>query len=138
MLQDKCVVSVILSLDIGERRIGVARCDPLGILVTPLEIMVRNHKEADLGSMLDLIEREDPSLIVIGLPLTLTGEEGHQALKVRDDVRFLLSGCKTKIVFWDERFTTAEAERRFGTYRDNDSIAAAILLEDYLASRGDI
>jgi len=138
MLQDECVVGVILSLDIGERRIGVARCDPLGILVTPLEVMVRSHEKYDFGTMLDLIETEAPSLILIGLPLTLRGEEGHQAARVRADVRVLLNGCETTITFWDERFTTAEAERRFGVTGKNDSIAAAILLEDYLASRSDI
>ncbi len=124
-----------LALDVGERRIGLAVGDEGGGIARPLPTLRRRGTDADIAAIGDVIRREEVSALLIGLPLTLRGEEGPQAARVR---RFAGACARLglPIALHDERFTTAEAVGKGAS--DVDAAAAAILLEDYLgSSRGD-
>lgn len=130
-----------LGIDVGERRIGVALCDELGLLATPLTtIQVRGQELTELAR---IARERDVALVVVGLPRSLSGQEGPQARVVRDFAARLAPYLAVPLAFWDERFTTAEAERVLlarGLSREQrrariDAVAAAILLQDYLDAR---
>lgn len=127
-----------LGLDIGARRIGVALSDELGLLAGPLTtVNARGPVAAELARI--AAERE-VELVVIGLPRGLSGEEGPQARTVRDFADRLRPFINVPIVFWDERYTTVEAERILIERRVSrearrariDAAAAAIMLQDFL------
>lgn len=133
-----------LGLDIGDRRIGVAISDPLGISAYPLEVL------KDLGpfGLRDYVEdriNEGIGVIVVGMPLTPGGREGEQARKTRKFTRVLEGVPGVELVLWDERLSTVEAARRLREAghslrgRKVDAEAAAIILQSYLeyGKRGD-
>ena len=131
----------LLSLDVGDRRIGAALSDPLGITATPLLAIDRKRVRDAAAAVLDLAREHEVSGIVVGFPLTLSGEAAHQAAKVKDFVRVLESRTELPVVAVDERFSTQEAERllrsagRRARSRDKgavDSAAAAVILQTYL------
>lgn len=118
-----------LALDVGERRIGLAVGDEGGGVARPLRTVRRRGVGADVAAIGELVRREEVSALLIGLPLTLRGEEGPQALRVR---RFA-EACASlglPVELHDERFTTSEAGIRGAA--DLDAGAACILLEDFL------
>jgi len=121
-----------LALDVGDRTIGLAVGEDAFGLARPLRTIRRRGVAADLGSLREIIAKEDVGAIVIGLPLDTRGEVGHQAKRVRtfaDSARTL--GLPLELV--DERFTTAEAARRGAD--DLDAGAAVVLLEDFFSER---
>ncbi len=121
-----------LALDVGDRTIGLAVGDEAFGLVRPLETLRRRGVAADLDSLRRIVAKEEVAALVIGLPLTIRGEIGHQATRVRafaESARAL--GLPLELV--DERFTTAEAARRGA--EDLDAGAAVVLLEDFFAGR---
>ncbi len=121
-----------LALDVGDKRIGLAVGDEGGGIARPLPTLARRGLEADVGAIRDVVRQEEVAALVIGLPLTLRGEEGHQAVRVR---RFA-DACAPlglPIELYDERFTTAEGLRQGAP--DPDAGAATVLLEDFLRSR---
>ena len=130
----------ILSLDIGDRRIGVAMSDTLGILATPLTIIDRKKDELDITAIIDLVKKHDAGLILAGLPRTLNSSIGQQAEKVQSFVEKLKQQTYVPIEFRDERFTTVDAQRLMreaGTRKKkgkthDDAAAAAVLLQAYL------
>ena len=125
----------ILGMDFGGRRIGIARCDPTRTLVSPVGIFRRGKRSKDRDRIGAIIDAQEVELIVIGLPLNMDGTEGEQVCKVRSDALDLLSGRKEQIIFWDERLTTFEAGRRAIDVRTgDDAAAAAVILEDFLAT----
>ena len=125
----------ILGMDFGGRRIGLARCDPTRTLVSPVGIFRRREHSKDRERIGEIIDEHEVELIVVGLPLNMDGTEGEQVCTVRSDVLALLSGRKEQIIFWDERLTTFEAGRRaLDRRRGDDAVAAAVLLEDFLAT----
>ena len=119
-----------LALDVGDRRIGLAVGDEGHGLARPLGTVVRRSLVKDLAELGRIALQEQVDALVIGLPLTLRGEEGHQAQRVR---RFATASEKLglPIRLYDERHTSSEAELRGA--RDVDAGAATILLEDFLA-----
>jgi putative Holliday junction resolvase len=119
-----------LALDVGDRRIGLAVGDDAHGLSRPLRTLVRRSVVKDLAEIERIARSEAIDALVIGLPLTLTGEEGHQAGRVR---RFATESEKLglPVRLYDERHTTTEAQLRGA--RDLDAGAATILLEDFLA-----
>ena len=121
-----------LALDVGDRRIGLAVGDDTFGLVRPLRTLARRNLAADLEAVREVARREEVSALVIGLPLTLRGEIGPQAERVR---RFAESAqaLDMPIELYDERHTTSEAALRGAA--DLDAGAATVLLEDYLAQR---
>ena len=129
-------LGAVLALDMGGRRIGIARCDPTRTLVTPLNVFRRTGRPGDLARFGALLDEQDVELIVVGLPLNMDGTEGPQARTARADAAAFLDGRRERIVFWDERLTTFEADRRLGgPQKGSDAGAAAVLLEDYLRAR---
>ncbi|HEY7623452.1 MAG TPA: Holliday junction resolvase RuvX [Candidatus Limnocylindria bacterium] len=121
-----------LALDVGDRRIGLAVGDDAHGLVRPLRTLSRRSVLKDLEELRRVAREEEVDALVIGLPLTLRGEVGHQAERVR---RFAeaSSALGLPIELYDERHTTSEAELRGAT--DVDAAAATIILEDFLSRR---
>ena len=121
-----------LALDVGDRRIGLAVGDDTHGLSRPLRTLLRRSVVKDLAEVERIARDEQIDALVIGLPLTLRGEEGHQAERVR---RFAAAAEKLglPVRLYDERHTSSEAEIRGAT--DIDAGAATILLEDFLAQR---
>ncbi len=121
-----------MALDVGDRRIGVAVGDDAHGLARPLRTLVRRSVKKDLEALGALAREEHVGAIVIGLPLTLAGAEGHQAERVR---RFAEASAALglPVELYDERHTSSEAALRGAT--DLDAGAATILLEDFLAQR---
>lgn len=121
-----------LALDVGDKRIGLAVGDSGGGIARTVPALRRRALEADIAAIGDLARREEVDALLIGLPLTLRGEEGPQAAHVK---RFAHACARLglPIEMYDERFTTSEATLRGAP--DVDSGAASILLEDFLAQR---
>jgi len=123
----------VLALDHGTARIGCAISDPSGTLATPLPVIEPPAARA----VADLAEKHEVELIVVGLPLHLSGEEGSQAALARGFATELEALLEIPVETYDERLTTrmAEASKREGASAAPDSLAAAHLLQAYLAGR---
>jgi putative holliday junction resolvase len=134
----------LLALDVGLARIGVATCDPLRLAVQPLTVIHRTSRRADFAQLAGLVQQQEPVALICGLPLNPDGSAGPQAQSVRkwamrlaQALRAIL-GRVTPILFWDEQLTSFEAGERLGTHRGklpDDAVAAAVLLESYLAAQ---
>ncbi|HEX6292382.1 MAG TPA: Holliday junction resolvase RuvX [Herpetosiphonaceae bacterium] len=131
----------IIALDVGEKRIGVAACDPSGIVVRPVGVVQADPRERALAEIQRIVHDEEAVLVVVGLPLTLRGEHGPQAQRVADFVEKLKAVVTVPLVMRDERFTSVEAQRiideRGGKRKKRrrgevDEIAATLILQDYL------
>jgi putative Holliday junction resolvase len=127
-------VSRVLALDYGVARCGVALSDPSGTLATPLPVVERPATRKGIGRVAELVTGNDVERVVVGLPLTLAGEEGAQAAETRGFAERLGRRISVPIELYDERLTTRQAERSGGT-ADEDSRAAAHLLEAFLDAR---
>ena len=121
----------ILALDYGRARTGVAISDPTGTLARPLGVVERVRTPAGLEALLGLVAAHDPERIVVGLPLTLRGEQGRQARETLEFVGELGRSCGLPVDTYDERFTTAMAAGGASRHAE-DAVAAAHLLEGYL------
>jgi putative holliday junction resolvase len=128
-------MSRILALDFGEARCGCALSDPTGTLATPLVAVERPASRRGLGRLAALAREHEVERVVVGLPLTLAGEEGQQARATREFAARLGEVVSVPVALHDERLTTRQAERTGGG-ADADSRAAAHLLEAYLAAGG--
>jgi putative Holliday junction resolvase len=124
----------ILALDAGEARCGCAVSDPTETLVTPLDVVARPDTARGLDSLARLVKDREIEQIVVGLPLTMRGEEGEQARWTRRFAERLGARVGVPIAMHDERLTTRQAERT-GGQAAADSRAAAHLLEAFLQSR---
>jgi putative Holliday junction resolvase len=130
----------ILGVDYGSVRIGLAVSDPDRRIASPLTTYQRRGQEADATFFKDLIEREEINLIVVGLPIHLSGQEGEKAKEAREFGHWLERVTSLRVIFWDERFTTVEAQTHLlsaGLTRKRrherlDRVAAQILLQSYL------
>jgi putative Holliday junction resolvase len=130
----------ILGVDYGSVRIGLAVSDSDRRIASPLATYQRKSEEQDVAYFKKLIEGEQIVLIVVGLPLHLSGQEGEKAREARQFGLWLGEATKLRIVYWDERFTTVEAEGHLlnaGLTRKRrrnrrDRVAAQILLQTYL------
>ena len=130
----------IMGLDIGEKRIGVALSDPLGIIAGALTVVDRVTDDAALKEIIDLARENEVERIVVGMPRSLDGSLGKQAQAVQSFVDLLKKRTDIPVVTWDERLSTVAAERMLlevGMKRDKrkkrrDSLAAAIILQGYL------
>lgn len=122
----------VLALDHGSARCGVAVSDPTGTLATPLPVVERPDTKKGLAAVAGLVEELGAERVVVGLPLTLAGDEGHQAAEARTFAEKLERKVSVPVELHDERLTTRLAERTGGE-GDADSRAAAHLLDSYLA-----
>jgi putative Holliday junction resolvase len=125
----------VLALDYGAARTGVATSDATGTIATPLGVVERAAEPAGLERIRALVGEHGVEVVVVGLPLTLRGEHGHQALETESFVAALRDVLDVPVDTYDERFTTAIAARGAGGAPE-DARAAAHLLEGYLARRG--
>lgn len=123
----------VLALDYGTARTGCAISDPSGTLATPLPVIEPSVARA----VVDLVAKHEVELVVVGLPLQLSGEEGSQAALTRGFCAELEALLEIPVETYDERLTTrmAEASKREGAAAAPDSLAAAHLLQAYLAGR---
>jgi putative pre-16S rRNA nuclease len=134
--------SRILALDYGTKRIGVALSDELGWTAQPLETFERRTLDRDVAHVASLVQTYAVREVVLGFPLQLDGREGPAIQAMRHFAAQLEQGLPVPLVLWDERLTTKAAEdlliaadvsrkKRKGAV---DRVAAAILLQSYLAS----
>lgn len=134
-----------LALDLGERRIGVAVSDPTGTVARPVTAITRASRQKDLQAITSLVDQYQAALVLVGLPLSLDGSEGPQAQQTRLYAERLAEELDVPIKFWDERYSSVQAEeilrgkkgkrRRRQTRGDVDATAAAVFLQSYLDSK---
>ena len=131
----------VLGIDPGSVRIGLALSDPLGITAQPIEYLERVGSRRDLNNISECVREHDVRTVVIGLPLTLAGEQGEATRASRE----LAEGLErrlpdVRIELWDERLTTVQAERtmvagkvkRARRRQRIDSLAATLILQSWL------
>ena len=130
----------VLGIDYGEKRIGLAVSDPLGLTAQGLETLVRSGEEKDVRALQQTIEKWEVVTIVIGLPRHMDGTAGEQAGKVERFAERLRQATGRTVTTWDERLTTVAAERILiegGVRRQQrkslrDRLAAVLILQGYL------
>jgi len=115
----------VLALDYGSARTGVAVSDPTGTVARPLTVVQHVTRPEGWKRLLELIRAEQPTKVVVGLPLTLKGEHGLQAAETDAFVTLLRAELDVPVELYDERFTSVLAD-------GDDARAAAHLLATYL------
>ncbi len=134
----------ILGLDLGEKRIGLAISDPLGITAQGLETIQRTSKEEDIKKIKEIIGIYKVEKIIVGLPINMDGTQGKQAERVKKFANLLKKQAQIPIEFWDERLSTVESQKFFlqanirweKAKHSVDRVAAQIILQGYLDSLG--
>ncbi len=134
------VGTCLLGVDYGTVRIGLAITDPDAKLAFPWATYTRRSPQLDARYFRELVENETIGRIVVGLPILLDGREGPKAQEARAFGQWLNEVTALPVLFWDERFTTVEAEGHLWsaglTHRRRkarrDRVAAQILLQSYL------
>lgn len=124
-----------IGIDVGKARVGVARCDPDGMLAVPVETVPRS--EASIDRILELIAEWEPLEVVVGLPVNMRGEETLSTADARDFAEELQRRCGLDIRMVDERLSTVSAHtalRASGRTQKNsrsivDQVAAVVLLQ---------
>lgn len=130
----------VMALDVGERRIGVAVSDPLGLTAQPLPTYTRRNPRADAQHVQTVIQEQGVGRVVVGLPISLRGEMGAQAQRVQTFVEQLQQVVTVPIVTADERFTSQAADRLMTAHdvsrrrraAASDQVAAQLILMHYL------
>jgi putative holliday junction resolvase len=125
----------VLALDYGSARCGCALSDPTGTIVTPIEPVAKPASRRGLGALSQLVSERDVERIVVGLPLSLRGEDTDQTRETRAFAKTLARrlGADVSVELFDERFTTRIAASMGHARTSEDSRAAAVLLEGWLA-----
>jgi putative Holliday junction resolvase len=124
----------VLALDYGSARCGCALSDPSGTLATPIEHIERPGTRRGLARVADLVREREVGRVVVGLPLGLSGHDTDQTREVREWTDRLIDRVRPiPVELYDERFTTAIAARSGDKRTSEDSRAAAVLLEGWLA-----
>ncbi len=124
----------VLALDYGSARCGCAVSDPTGTLATPLEAIADPGSDPGIARIAALVGEQGAERVVVGLPVSLSGEEGPQAAEARAFAARLAAALDVPVETYDERFTSALARRTPGRQSEH-SRAAAHLLDTYLQSR---
>ena len=135
----------VLALDVGERRIGMAMSDPLGITAQRAGTIERGTIKETLGHLREIAIRNGIGMVVVGLPLSMDGSRGTSAARVGRFTEELTRALTIPVTLWDERLTTAEADRLMrsaGISRKKrtghlDEVAAQLILQSYLDSHRD-
>ena len=133
----------ILALDVGRKRIGVAVSDPLGFTAQGLMVLERQDWDQDLDRLLKIARPYQVQEVLVGLPRHLNGRLGEQAEEIMALAQALGEALQAKVVTWDERLSTVEAERllieadmsRRRRRQVVDQVAATLILQAYLDSR---
>ena len=122
---------------------GVAVSDATGRVASPVKVLPAHEVRDHARSFRRLLEDYEPDVLVCGLPLTLEGEEGPQAQRVREEAHAIASACGLPLEFADERLSSAEAKRilREEGYSERDMrgsvdmVAASVFLQTWLDAR---
>ncbi len=132
----------VLSLDIGNKRIGIAGCDPLGISITHLPAIFRKSFDEDLKEFYKICSNREVRGLIVGNPLDMHGKETNQSLRCKRYGIKLAQSLKLPVVFINEHCSTIEAKEKFSLKSDRtgriDSAAAAILLQQWLIEGPDL
>ncbi|MCD4797123.1 MAG: Holliday junction resolvase RuvX [Candidatus Cloacimonetes bacterium] len=131
----------IMCIDHGETRIGIALSDPLQIISRPYKV-ISNTNDNTLAEIKKIIEKENVGKIVVGLPVNFEGEDTIRTGEVREFVERLKKKISIPVIFWDERYSTVEAneilkKKKYSIKESKsviDKVAASIILRDYLDS----
>lgn len=132
-----------MGLDVGNRRIGMAVSDPLGITAQGIETLQRRNKRTDFQQLAKIIRQYNVSAIVVGLPLRLSGAESAQTEKVTAFAEDLRAKFSLPVHLWDERLTSVQANRLLREAELSiekraasvDRMAAVLILQSFLDSR---
>ena len=124
----------VLALDYGSARCGCALSDPTETLATPWGVVERPATRRGLARLVELVRSSGAERVVVGLPLSLSGEDSAQTSEARAFAARLAERVDAPVELYDERFTTTLAQRTGGS-ADEDARAAAHLLEAWLALR---
>ena len=134
---------VIMSVDYGDVRTGIAVCDKLEMLASPVTVITQSYAPKVIAEIEKLISQYKPELIVVGLPKNMDGTSGERAEKCKEFADSLSAQTGIKAVMWDERLTTVSAHKALnvtnvrGKKRKEvvDAVSAVMILESFLASR---
>ncbi|MGN1194827.1 MAG: Holliday junction resolvase RuvX [Acutalibacteraceae bacterium] len=134
---------VIMSVDYGDSRTGVAVCDKNEMLASPVCVVFESYEPKLLDKLCEISKELKPDLIVVGLPRNMDGSFGERAEKCSEFSKKLELQSSVKTALWDERLTTVSAHKVLndvnvrGKKRKNivDAVAAVMILEDFMASR---
>lgn len=134
---------VILSVDYGDKRTGIAVCDKSEMLASPVCVITEWDKNALSQKIVDLANEKGAEEILIGLPKNMDGTSGFRAESCKSLGEAVSSLCDIKVVFWDERLTTVSAHRILsennvrGKKRKSvvDALSAELILQDYIDYR---
>lgn len=135
----------ILALDLGEKRLGVAVSDETRTVARSVTVFERSSRLADFERIRQVVDEYGVNLLIVGLPILVSGEEGDKAAWVRDYAGELERNLGVEIKFWDESYTTVQAEaslRERGIHgrrrrKRVDAVAAAFILQSYLDAQRD-
>ena len=130
----------ILALDAGEKRIGVAVSDPLGIIAQGVTVIMRKGPETDLNEIEKIVGEYKAESVVVGMPINMDGTKGRSAEKVNEFVETLKGRLSIPVYTYDERLSTKESEKflisadvsRKKRKSVIDKMAAQLILESYL------
>ena len=130
----------VLGLDVGDRRIGLAVSDELGLTAQGLPTLERRNKRVDMAALQEIITTYAITRIVVGMPRNMDGSYGERAAITERFVQDLEAACHLPCIPWDERLTTRQAERlliaanqrRSKRKAVRDKIAAQLILQNYL------
>lgn len=134
----------LLGVDFGTVRLGLAVTDPDQRIASPFSTYTRRGNELDAAFFQELIQSERIAAIIVGLPIHTDGSEGKKAAEARAFGAWLAQQTKLPVDFWDERFTTVEAEQSLLTAGlthkrrrvRRDRVAAQLMLQAYLETKG--
>lgn len=132
----------LLAIDHGDKRMGIAASDSLGMLAHPLEFINAQPFDKFLERLKEILAQRETEQIIVGIPRNMDGSIGPQALKVEDFVATLKKSVVIPVLTWDERLTTVIAEDKLREAGVNvreakkrvDASAAAVMLQDYMDS----
>ncbi len=130
----------VMALDLGSKRIGVAISDLTRTIAQSYGVVKRKSREEDFARYRQILAEQKVTLLVVGLPTTAEGEDSETAVWIRDYMAEFSRQCDVPVQFWDESFTTVQAEeslRRRGkrgkkARQQVDAVAAAFILQSYL------
>ena len=123
----------LLALDVGHKRVGVARAHSLARLVEPVQIIQMDGGE--FTTLTDLFQAHQPDILVVGLPLNQQGLAGQQAQIIKDwtNKMITITNFQGKLVYWDETLSSVVAKNQNPQADAVDDLAACVILEDYLS-----
>lgn len=134
---------VILSVDCGDVRTGIAVCDKNEIIASPVTVICERDKTILAQKVADIVTERKAELIVVGLPKNMDGSEGFRAIECKEFADMLKEKCNAPVELFDERLTTVSAHNALNLTNTRgkkrkavvDAVAAVMILEDYLRLR---